>query len=115
MSQHSDSTTAPYPSGNLQPQTVPGKTLGIVSVILPFVGFGLIGLILGIVAKSQSKKAGAKNTPAVVGIVLGAISVVVGIIVTIAIIVGIGAVAQQCQQLGPGTHQIGASTITCGS
>jgi predicted cation transporter len=97
------------------PQTVPGKTLGIVSVILPFVGLGLVGLILGIVAKAQSKKVGAKNTPAVVGIVLGAISVVVGLIVTIVIIAGISAVAQQCQQLGPGVHQSGGVTITCGS
>ncbi|WP_136612095.1 DUF4190 domain-containing protein [Sinomonas albida] len=95
------------------PQAVPGKALGIVSVILPFVGFGLIGLILGIVGRSQSKKVGAKNTPAVVGIVLGSISIVIGLIVTVAIIIGISAVASQCQQLGPGTHQVGSTTITC--
>lgn len=109
---HASNIQAPPPAYPAQ-QSVPGKTLGIVSVILPFVGFGLIGLILGIVAKVQSKKAGVKNTAAVVGIVLGAISVVVGLIVTIAIIAGITAMAQQCQQLGPGVHEQGGVTITC--
>ncbi|WP_415854729.1 hypothetical protein [Sinomonas sp. G460-2] len=103
------------PAAAYAPQPIPGKTLGIISIILPFVGLGLIGLILGIVGKVQAKKAEYKNTPAVVGIVLGAISVVVGLIVTITIIAGITAVAQQCQQLGPGIHKQGGVTITCGS
>jgi hypothetical protein len=42
---------------------VPGKTLGIVGLVLAFV-MPLLGLILSIVAKVQSRGAGAKNTPA---------------------------------------------------
>jgi len=67
---------------------IPGKTLGIVSLILPFVGFGLVALILGIVALNQSKQVGYKNTPAIWGIVLGGLSVVaVGVLILSLIIV----------------------------
>lgn len=50
----------------------PGKTLGIVGLVLAFF-FNLIGLILSVVAFNQSKKAGYKNTPAKIGIIVGAI------------------------------------------
>ena len=62
----------------------PGKTLGIVAVVLAFV-FTLLGLILGIVANNQSKAAGFKNTPAKAGIIIGAVFLVLGIIGAIAI------------------------------
>lgn len=51
---------------------VPGKTLGIVSLILAFL-LPLIGVILGIIASSQSRRAGVKNTPATVAMILGII------------------------------------------
>ncbi|MBK4348939.1 hypothetical protein [Lacisediminihabitans changchengi] len=60
----------------------PGKTLGIVGLVLA-IFFNLIGLIISAVALSQSKKAGYKNTPAVAGIVIGAVLIVLGIILSI--------------------------------
>ena len=60
----------------------PGKTLGIVAVILAFV-FTILGLILGIVAGNQSKAAGFKNTPAKVAVILSVIFLVVGLVVAI--------------------------------
>ena len=68
----------------------PGKTLGIVGLIVA-IFFNLIGLIISAIAYSQSKKAGFKNTPALVGIIIGSILLVVGIIV--AIFIGIGTAA----------------------
>jgi uncharacterized membrane protein len=65
----------------------PGKTLGIVGLILA-IFFNLIGLIVSAVAYSKSKKAGYKNTPAFWGIIVGAVLLVIGIIVTIFLIVG---------------------------
>lgn len=50
----------------------PGKTLGIVGLVLAFF-FNVIGLILSIIAFNQSKTAGYKNTPATIGIIVGAI------------------------------------------
>ncbi|MFK4296149.1 hypothetical protein ABH924_001286 [Arthrobacter sp. GAS37] len=104
---------APYQH---QPSTpVPGKSLGIVGFILSLLGpLTLVGLIVSIIAKVQSRKAGAKNGFALAGIIIGAIGVVVGIIVIIAIVAGAASVAKQCADLGPGVHQSGSVTITCG-
>ena len=66
---------------------VPGKTLGIVGLVLAFL-FPLLGLILSIVAANQSKAAGVPNTPAKVGIILSIIFMVLGVITSIALTVG---------------------------
>lgn len=68
-------TPAPAP-------VVPGKTLGIVALVLAFLA-PLIGAILGFVARGQSKAAGVENTPAKVAIILGIIFTVLGIIITV--------------------------------
>ena len=60
----------------------PGKTLGVVGLIVA-IFFNLIGLIISAIALSQSKKAGYKNTPALVGVIIGAILLAVGILVSI--------------------------------
>lgn len=51
---------------------VPGKTLGIVALVLAIVA-APVGAILGFVAKAQSKPAGYKNTPATAAIIVGII------------------------------------------
>lgn len=68
--------------------SVPGKTMGIVALVLAIVPIGLqiVGLILGIVALVQSKKAGLKNGPALWAIIVSSVLIVVGIIVTIVLI-----------------------------
>ena len=60
----------------------PGKTLGLVGLIVA-VFFNIIGLVISAIAYSQSKKAGYKNTPAFVGIIVGAILFVVTVIISI--------------------------------
>jgi len=60
---------------NLQPAPAgtdyPGKTLGIVGLILAIVAGGVIGLIVSAIALNQSKQAGFQNTPAKIGGILG--------------------------------------------
>jgi hypothetical protein len=107
----------PAPYGPPAGTTVPGKTLGIVALVVVFF-FSLVGLILGYVAKSQSKKAGVPNTPATVAIILGWVFLVLSIIATIIIIVviaaGAGAYAEFCQELGSGVWELeNGTTITC--
>lgn len=80
----------PAPAYSAAPAAVPGKTLGIVAIPVALF-FSVIGIILGFVAMSQSKKAGAKNTPAVVAIILGFVSIVLTIIVIALIAAGIAA------------------------
>ncbi len=57
----------------------PGKTLGIVGLILAIL-VSLVGFVVSLVALNQSKKAGYKNTPALAGVVVGAILLVVTVI-----------------------------------
>ncbi|MDO9395241.1 MAG: hypothetical protein Q7T71_01705 [Herbiconiux sp.] len=61
----------------------PGKTLGLVGLVVAIL-FNIIGLIISAVAFTQSRKAGFKNTPALIGIIVGAVLTVVAIVVGIA-------------------------------
>ncbi len=77
-------------------QDYPGKTLGIVGLIVAIFA-SLIGLIISAIALNQSKKAGYKNTPALAGVIVGAILFAITVIfwiiwgVVIAAAVGSGA------------------------
>ncbi|MGV9769061.1 DUF4190 domain-containing protein [Microbacterium sp. NPDC003461] len=65
------------------PDDYPGKTLGIVGLVLAFV-FALAGLIVSAIALNQSKQAGFKNTPAKIGLILSIVFLALGIIAVIA-------------------------------
>ncbi|MDQ1204432.1 hypothetical protein [Microbacterium sp. SORGH_AS_0862] len=70
----------------------PGKTLGVVGLVVA-IFFNVIGLIISAIAFNQSKKAGYKNTPALVGIIIGAVLFGLGVILWIvAIAAGVAAV-----------------------
>jgi heme/copper-type cytochrome/quinol oxidase subunit 2 len=90
----------------------PGKTMGIVGLVLAFVA-SVIGLIVSAIAYNKSKKAGFKNTPALVGIIIGALSTLITIIVIIVSVASFSALMNKCAELGPGTHQEGGVTYTC--
>lgn len=98
------------------PASAPGKGLGIAGLILA-IFLPLIGLILSIVAKVQSNKAGVKNGPATAGIIIGAILTILGIVIAIIVATTAGAligdIAAKCAELGPGTHTEGGITYTC--
>ncbi len=66
------------------PAQDPGRTLGIVGLILA-IFCNLIGLIISIIAYNQSKKAGFKNNIALAGIIVGAALFVIGIIVNLTV------------------------------
>ena len=100
--------TTPAPASNA------GKTLGVVALILAFIA-SPIGFILGLVAKSQSKKAGLKNGPATAAIVLGLIGTIVIVALIVGGIAGASALLGQCAELGQGVHETAEGvTITCG-
>ena len=71
------------PSGG----STPGRTMAIVALILAIIpGTQVIGLILGIVALVQSRKAGAKNGLAIAAIIVSIVLLIIGIIVIIALV-----------------------------
>ena len=98
----------------VQPQAHdPGKTLGIIGLVLSFFT-ALIGMIISIIAFRSSKKAGFKNAPALAGIIIGAVFTVGAIIGIIALVAVVGKVASDCSQLGPGVHVVNGVTYRCG-
>ncbi len=102
---------APAPMPPMAPAASDGKTLGVVALIVAFF-FSLLGIILGFVAKGQSKRAGVSNTPATVAIVLGFVFMILGIIIFAAVAVPL---LSQCAQYGPGVHELpNGITLTCG-
>jgi hypothetical protein len=107
--------TYPGPYG-APPPTNPGKGLGVAGLICGILlGPGaFIGLILSIVGLRKSKKSGFSNGVAVAGIVISSLAFVVWVIIITVMIVGLIAVASKCAELGPGIHQIGGVTYTCG-
>jgi hypothetical protein len=74
----------------------------------------VIGLIISIVALRQSKKAGFKNTPALIGVIVGIVTTVLAIVFGIIAIVAFAALFSQCAELGPGVHDVNGVTVTCG-
>ncbi|WP_243076800.1 DUF4190 domain-containing protein [Microbacterium sp. SS28] len=122
-SPYSSYAAAPPPAGQYAaPPTTsrPGRTLGIVAFVLSFFA-QVIAIVLGIVALVQSRKAGEKNGFAVAAIIISSVLIVVGIIlaiVIIAIIIPQAAqltqeILRQCQELGPGIHEIGGVPVDC--
>ncbi|GAB3092343.1 hypothetical protein GCM10027054_16720 [Isoptericola nanjingensis] len=99
-----------------QPPQNPGKTLGIVGLVLGFFGpLSIVGLILSIVGLVKSRKAGQPNGVAIAGIIVSSLVLIGTIIVAVVIGVGVGYVLEQCAELGPGTHVVGNTTFTCPS
>jgi hypothetical protein len=104
------------------PASVPGKGLGIAGLILAIVPFTwVIGLILSIIAKVISRKAGVKNTPATAGIIVASIFIVLAIVgVIVGSIIGVNAVndviSDACVGVESGevvTSEDGSVTLTC--
>lgn len=107
---------SPYGASQGGAAVDPGKTLGILSIVLPFVGLGLVGLILGIIGKVKSKKAGFKNTPALVGIIISIVAIIATIVISIVAIMYTMDVANQlvegCQN-GAETVTINGQVVSC--
>jgi hypothetical protein len=106
---------APQPGyQGAQPVENPGKTLGIVGLILGFFGpLSIVGLILSIVGLRKSKKVGQSNGVAVAGIIVSSLVLVGVIIGGIALGVGLAHVVEMCNQLGPGVHIENGVTYSC--
>lgn len=71
------------------PHKDPGEGLGIASLVLSIIGFGVVGIILGIISFSQSKKAGYhKNGLALAGVIIGVVYSAIFILAFLVLIAG---------------------------
>lgn len=107
-----------YPGQSASPMPapdapVPGRTLGIVAVVVA-VFFSVVGIILGFVARSISRKAGVSNGPATAAIIVGFVLLVLQIIAIIGAVALFGGLISTCAELGPGVHTIDGITYRCG-
>ncbi|SDY44296.1 DUF4190 domain-containing protein [Herbiconiux ginsengi] len=83
--------TEPTPAYTPAPVAQKTNVLAIVSLVISILGFNIIAVILGAIALSQIKKTGESGRGlALAGIIIGAVSLVIGIII---IIVSIAIVA----------------------
>ena len=95
-------------------EQVPGKTLGIVGLVLAFL-VPIVGLILSIVAVIQSRKAKVGNIPGIIGIIIGVLGSIIWIFVIVSIVslAGMGIdVAEQCMN-GAATVEVAGQTVSC--
>lgn len=67
----------------------PGQSLGITGLVLAFV-LPLVGIVLGVIAYTWSKKAGVANAPARAAVIVGGIILAVGLIVYVAWVIAAG-------------------------
>lgn len=114
-----EATPAPAPDAAYAAPVAenPGKTLGIVGLVLAFVA-NIVGLIVSIVALNKSKKAGFKNGPALAGIIISIVSIVITVIVVSLIVAaamaGVAAITEVCEGFASGeVITDGVTTITC--
>lgn len=84
--------TTPAPAPAPAPADFPGKTLGLVGLILAIL-VPLVGLIISVVANNQSKAAGFPNQLAKIGIIVGAILTALGAIVIVVQIITFASLA----------------------
>ena len=109
---------APPPAYGAPPSAaVPGRTLGIVAFVLSFF-MAPAALIVGIIALVQSKKAGAKNGWAVAAIILSSVLIVLGVILTFAVVIPLvtfsAEALQACQAVDfTGTVTVGGIEVDC--
>ncbi|MFT4165491.1 MAG: hypothetical protein QM650_09645 [Microlunatus sp.] len=86
----------PYGAPAGPPPVDPGRTMGIVGLVLA-VFCSLVGVIVSIIAFNKSKAAGFKNNIALAGIIVGAVFIVINIIYSVAVLPG---VLEEMQQMG---------------
>jgi uncharacterized membrane protein len=100
----------PYAPSAVPVAVDPGRTLGIVGLVLSFVA-ALVGLVVSAIALRTSRRAGFRNGVALAGVIVGGVVTLVWLVV---VAVALGGVAATCSELGPGTHTVNGVTYTCG-
>jgi hypothetical protein len=91
-----------------RPTEDPAKVIGIVGLVFSFV-FAAVGLGLCLVAVIRSKRAGFTNIPAIIGLGVGTVSIIVSIMFGSAI----SAMVADCLEPGSGRLVHDDPTITC--
>lgn len=111
-------TAAPPPSSYALPvEPVPGRMMGIISLVLSIIGLHLIGIVLGFIALSQSKRAGHSNGFALAGVIVGFVLMALTLVVVGLSVAGgfafWGFLTEACSELGSGVWDVDGVTYSC--
>jgi hypothetical protein len=93
-----------------RPEDNPGRTLGIVGLILA-IFLNIVGAIVGIVALVKSRKAGYGNGPAIAAIIVGFLLFIVLVIVGVVAVVLGGAALNELAEVCSGVPSGGTVEI----
>jgi hypothetical protein len=84
MANYEATTPTPTPTPAPTAADFPGKTLGIVGLVLAILA-PLVGVIVSAVALSQSKKAGFENKLAKIGLIVGIVLTVLYVVLYVVV------------------------------
>ncbi|MDR1766877.1 MAG: hypothetical protein LBR32_00310 [Propionibacteriaceae bacterium] len=112
----------PYQPANAAPQfvapspTPPGQGLSIAGLICGILlgPLAFIGIILSAIGFKKNKAAGAPTGLSVAGIVVSSVLFLISLAMVAAMIWGVFTIMTMCSDLGPGTHWINGTTVSCG-
>lgn len=85
-----------FPEGSTN---YPGKTLGIAAMIFSIINFigiptAIVGLVMGYMARKESRQAGFDNTPAKIAIIVGWVVVLITLLVVgLVLLISLGSFA----------------------
>ncbi|MVA75941.1 hypothetical protein GC722_07885 [Auraticoccus sp. F435] len=95
----------------------PGRTPAVVGLVTALTCFGVVGLVISLVALRRSRRAGHPGTLAVVGVVVGGLATLVWLVVGGSALVGTlllsDATSDVCAILGPGSHELDGRQYVC--
>lgn len=79
------SYSQPAQGAYAQPQVDPGKKLAIIGLILAFI-VPIVGLILSIISRSKSKKAGFSGSMAIAGFFISVVTTIFSLIIGLSLV-----------------------------
>ncbi|TXK18810.1 DUF4190 domain-containing protein [Homoserinibacter sp. GY 40078] len=103
-----------------EPPAHAGQGLGLAALIVGLVGLvvwfvaPIAAIILGGIARSKAKAAGARTGTGTAGLIIGIVLVVIHTLIVVGFALLLAQTIQTCQELGPGVWHQGGVTYTCG-
>ncbi|MEP7205005.1 MAG: hypothetical protein ABI716_02335 [Candidatus Saccharibacteria bacterium] len=105
--------TASVPGSGL---SIAGFVISLVAIVSNFFTFGLVavlGFVLSIIGRIQTKRAGHPSGLALAGIIISVVSGVLTFVAFAFIAFGAIQTGAHCRELGDGTHDVGNMRYTC--
>jgi Na+/proline symporter len=92
----------------------PSRGFEIAGFVLSFFGIlAIAGLVMSTISFRRLGRAGQPRGLSLAGIIISIVVLLLTIGGIVAVVTGVSAVVEACQELGPGTHVVDGVTYTC--